>query len=76
MLNKLDVPGLFRELSVEFPFIRRLENRQDLKLLADLAAQGRKRDLRMIVSAMADEDTNLLETSKSKLQLPDKPTGR
>ena len=73
VLNKLNVPGLYRELSVEYPFLRRLENRQDLKLLADLAAQGRKSDLRKIVAAMAREDTNLLDTTSKKLTLPEEP---
>ncbi|MBT3273684.1 MAG: hypothetical protein HN368_11045 [Spirochaetales bacterium] len=73
VLNKLDVPALFRELSVEFPFLRRLESRQDLKLLADLAAKGQRNELKKIISVMAEEDTNLLETSNRKLQLPTDP---
>jgi hypothetical protein len=69
-LNKMNVTELFRVLSMQYPFLRRIENREDLKLLADLAAQRRKSDLRKLISSMAREDRNLLTTAKKRLQLP------
>ena len=72
-LNNLDVPGVFRSLSMEYPFLRRVENRDDLKLLADLAAGGRKKELDRLITNMAKEDTNLLSAGAEKLKLPDTP---
>ncbi len=70
-LNNLDVPGMFRSLSMEYPFLRRVENRDDLKLLADLAAGGRKKELDQLIATMAREDTNLLSAGVDKLELPE-----
>ena len=70
VLNRLNVPELFRSLSMDYPFLRRIENREDLKLLADLAAQGRKRELNRLISKMAGEDSSLLSSSMSGLELP------
>lgn len=72
-LNVLDVPGMFRSLSMEYPFLRRIENRDDLKLLADLAAGGRKKELDTLIARMAKEDTNLLTAGADKLKLPEAP---
>jgi hypothetical protein len=73
-LNNLDVPGLFRSLSMEYPFLRRVESRDDLKLLADLAAGGRKLELDRLIATMAREDTNLLSAAgAAKLELPGAP---
>jgi len=68
-LNTLDITHMFRALSMEYPFLRRIENREDLKLLADLAARGRKSELNRLIMNMAKEDTNLLSAG-SQLQLP------
>ncbi len=70
VLNKLNIPDLYRVLSLQFPFLRRIENRDDLKVLADLASQKRKGDLHRLISAMAREDHNLLTTSTKRLQFP------
>lgn len=72
-LNNLDIPGMFRSLSMEYPFLRRVENREDLKLLADLAAGGRKSELDRLIATMAREDTNLLSAGADKLELPEAP---
>ncbi|MBN1686856.1 MAG: hypothetical protein JW852_09395 [Spirochaetales bacterium] len=67
-LNTLDIPAIFRTLSTEYPFLRRIENREDLKLLADLAAGGRRSDLDSLIESMAREDTNLLSAGTDKLE--------
>ena len=69
VLPNLNVSELYRTLSLQFPFLRRIENREDLKVLADLAAQRRKADLHRLISAMAKEDHNLLSTATKRLQL-------
>lgn len=70
-LNNLDVAGMFRVLSMDYPFLRRIENREDLKLLADLAASGRKSELNRLIAGMVMEDTNILSAGADKLQLPE-----
>ncbi len=72
-LNNLDVPGMFRRLSMEYPFLRRVENREDLKMLADLAAGGRRSELERLIATMASGDTNLLSAGAANLELPEAP---
>lgn len=72
-LNSLDIPAMFRALSAEYPFLRRIEKREDLKLLADLAAGGRRDELDRLIANMAREDTNLLSAEGEKLRLPKAP---
>lgn len=68
-LNNLDIPGMFRALSMEYPFLRRIENREDLKLLADVAAAGRKAELSRLIANMARADTNLLTSDSDTLHI-------
>ncbi len=68
-LNHFDIPRLFRGLAIEYPFLRRIENRKDLKLLADLAAGGRKSELDRLITNMAKKDTNLLSAGAQNLEL-------
>ncbi len=58
--GKLDVKSLFRDLSLRYPFLRRLELRDELKLLAEIASRGNTRKLARVVSEMARMDRNLL----------------
>ena len=68
-LNSMDIQGMFQNLSMEYPFLRRIENREDLKLLADLAGNRKKTELGRLIDNMAKGDTNLLTAGKKKLQL-------
>ena len=63
--GKLDVQSLFRELSVRYSFLRRLEMRDELKLLAGMASQNDAKGLVRAISEMARLDRNLLGPAKT-----------
>ena len=59
-IDKIDISKSFRSLRFVYPFLRRLENRDELKLLADLAFSGKKADLNLALTGMARTDHNIL----------------
>lgn len=58
------VKKLYRNLSYHFPFLRRLEQKDELKKLADLARSGKREEVRLALHKMMVHDRNLLWTSE------------
>lgn len=58
------VQKLFRNLSYLFPFLRRLERKEELRALAALAKAGKREEVRQKLEQMMLHDRNLLWTSE------------
>lgn len=55
---------VFRDLSYHFPFLRRLEQKDELRKLAELAKSGKREEVRRQLHNMMVHDRNLLWTSE------------
>jgi len=60
----IPVNKLFRSLSHHFPFLRRLEQKEELKRLAHMVKTGRREDVRTELLKMMVNDRDLLWTAK------------
>jgi hypothetical protein len=63
-LDYLQTRKLFRELSYHFPFLRRLENREEFKRLVSFAESGDREGLHRALERMMIHDRNLLWTTE------------
>ncbi len=60
----LPINKVFRNLSYHFPFLRRLEQQDELRKLARLARSGKREEVRLELHKMMVHDRNLLWTSE------------
>ncbi len=65
--DHLGTEKMFRSLSRHFPFLKRIENQEELKRLADMAEEGDRESLHAALENMMLHDRNLLWTSEPLL---------